>query len=67
MRKHRFYPFTVRRSAIQALIDNPDKTIAEVAADLGIPSGTIFNWKSRFDMAGDEGLQPQRSREVRTR
>jgi len=47
-RKTKSYPESFRREAVR-LADQPDRTATEVAKELGIHVGQIYNWRTQFN------------------
>ena len=47
-RKAKSYPESFRREAVK-LADQPDRTAADVARELGIHVGQIYNWRAQFN------------------
>jgi transposase len=47
-KKTRSYPESFRREAVR-LADQPDRTAADVARELGIHVGQIYNWRTQFN------------------
>ena len=47
-RKTKSYPESFRRDAVK-LADQPDRTAADVARELGIHVGQIYNWRTQFN------------------
>ena len=47
-RKTKSYPESFRREAVK-LADQPDRTAADVARELGIHPGQIYNWRTQFN------------------
>lgn len=47
-RKTKAYPESFRREAVR-LADQPDRTAADVARELGIHVGQIYNWRTQFN------------------
>jgi len=47
-RKTKSYPDSFRREAVR-LADQPDRTAADVARELGIHVGQIYNWRTQFN------------------
>lgn len=47
-RKTKAYPESFRREAVR-LADQPDRTAADVAKELGIHVGQIYNWRTQFN------------------
>jgi transposase len=47
-RKTKSYPESFRREAVR-LADQPDRTAADVAKELGIHVGQIYNWRTQFN------------------
>lgn len=47
-KKTKSYPEAFRREAIR-LADQPDRTAADVARELGIHPGQIYNWRTQFN------------------
>lgn len=47
-RKAKSYPESFRREAVR-LADLPDRTATEVAKELGIHVGQIYNWRTQFN------------------
>lgn len=47
-RKAKSYPESFRREAVR-LADQPDRTATEVAKELGIHVGQIYNWRTQFN------------------
>ncbi|BCO30425.1 transposase [Thiohalobacter sp. COW1] len=47
-RKTKSYPESFRREAVR-LADQPDRTAADVARELGIHVGQIYNWRTQFN------------------
>jgi len=46
-KKTKSYPESFRREAVK-LADQPDRTAADVAGELGIHFGQIYNWRRQF-------------------
>jgi transposase len=46
--KTRSYPDAFRREAVR-LADQPGRTAADVAKELGIHPGQIYNWRTQFN------------------
>ena len=46
-RKTKSYPESFRREAVR-LADLPDRTATDVAKELGIHVGQIYNWRTQF-------------------
>ena len=46
-RKTKSYPESFRKEAVR-LADQPDRTAADVARELGIHVGQIYNWRTQF-------------------
>jgi transposase len=47
-KKTKAYPESFRREAVR-LADMPDRTAADVARELGIHVGQIYNWRTQFN------------------
>lgn len=47
-KKTKSYPEAFRREAVR-LADQPDRTAADVARELGIHVGQIYNWRAQFN------------------
>jgi len=47
-RKTKAYPESFRREAVR-MADQPDRTAADVARELGIHVGQIYNWRTQFN------------------
>ena len=47
-RKTKSYPESFRREAVR-LADQPDRTAADVAKELGVHVGQIYNWRTQFN------------------
>ena len=47
-KKTQSYPESFRREAVR-LADLPDRTAADVARELGIHPGQIYNWRTQFN------------------
>ncbi len=47
-KKTKAYPESFRKEAVR-LADLPDRTAADVARELGIHVGQIYNWRSQFN------------------
>lgn len=47
-KKTKSYPESFRREAVR-LADQPDRTAADVARELGIHPGQIYNWRTQFN------------------
>lgn len=47
-RKTNSYPESFRREAVR-MADQPDRTAADVARELGIHVGQIYNWRTQFN------------------
>jgi len=47
-RKRQSYPESFRREAVR-LADQPGRTATEVAKELGIHPGQIYNWRTQFN------------------
>ena len=47
-KKTKSYPETFRKEAVK-LADLPDRTAADVARELGIHVGQIYNWRVQFN------------------
>jgi transposase len=47
-KKTKAYPESFRREAVK-MADQPDRTATEVAAELGIHVGQIYNWRTQFN------------------
>lgn len=47
-KKTKSYPESFRREAVR-LADLPDRTAADVARELGIHVGQIYNWRTQFN------------------
>ena len=47
-RKTKSYPESFRREAVK-LADQPDRTAADVARELGIHPSQIYNWRTQFN------------------
>lgn len=47
-KKTKAYPETFRREAVR-MADQPDRTAADVARELGIHVGQIYNWRTQFN------------------
>jgi transposase len=47
-KKTKSYPEAFRREAVR-LADQPDRTAADVARELGIHVGQIYNWRTQFN------------------
>ncbi len=48
MTKRRKYSESFRKQAVE-LADSPDRTAADVARELGIHPGQIYNWRTQFN------------------
>ena len=46
-RKAKAYPESFRKEAVR-LADQPDRTATDVAKELGIHVGQIYNWRAQF-------------------
>ena len=46
-KKTQSYPESFRREAVR-LADEPDRTATDVARELGITAGQIYNWRTQF-------------------
>ena len=47
-KKTKSYPEAFRREAVR-LADQPDRTAVDVARELGIHPGQIYNWRTQFN------------------
>jgi transposase len=47
-KKTKSYPESFRREAVR-LADQPDRTATDVARELGIHVGQIYNWRTQFN------------------
>ena len=47
-KKTKSYPESFRKQAVK-LADLPDRTAADVARELGIHPGQIYNWRTQFN------------------
>ena len=47
-KKTKSYPESFRQEAVR-LADQPDRTAADVARELGIHPGQIYNWRTQFN------------------
>lgn len=47
-KKTKAYPEAFRRDAVR-MADLPDRTAADVARELGIHPGQIYNWRTQFN------------------
>jgi transposase len=47
-KKTKAYPESFRREAVR-LADQPDRTAPDVARELGIHVGQIYNWRTQFN------------------
>ena len=47
-KKTKAYPESYRKEAVR-LADMPDRTAADVARELGIHVGQIYNWRTQFN------------------
>ena len=47
-KKTKSYPESYRQEAVR-LADQPDRTAADVARELGIHPGQIYNWRTQFN------------------
>lgn len=47
-KKTKSYPESFRREAVR-MADQPDRTAADVARELGIHVGQIYNWRTQFN------------------
>ena len=47
-KKTKSYPETFRKEAVR-LADQPDRTATDVARELGIHPGQIYNWRTQFN------------------
>lgn len=47
-KKTKSYPESFRREAVR-LADQPDRTATDVANELGIHVGQIYNWRTQFN------------------
>jgi len=47
-KKTKSYPESFRKEAVR-LADKPDRTAADVARELGIHPGQIYNWRTQFN------------------
>jgi transposase len=47
-KKTKSYPEAFRREAVR-LADQPDRTAADVARELGISANQIYNWRTQFN------------------
>ena len=47
-KKTKSYPESFRREAVR-LADQPDRTATDVAKELGIHPGQIYNWRTQFN------------------
>lgn len=47
-KKTKSYPESFRREAVR-LADQPDRTAVDVARELGIHPGQIYNWRTQFN------------------
>ena len=47
-KKTKSYPESFRKEAVR-LADQPDRTAADVARELGIHPGQIYNWRTQFN------------------
>ena len=65
MKNRRSYTTLSKLDAIQALKDNPEKSIRQVAILIGVPLGCLLAWKNRYEIGGEKALESKRSREVR--
>jgi transposase len=54
MKTHRSYDSTFREDAI-ALVRRSERNVGAVAADLGIPEGTLWSWYYKAEMAKKKG------------
>ncbi len=65
--KRQQHPEEIKRQAIRLLEDRGDQTAAEVAADLGVASGQLYQWRKELGAvqdrpAGLESLEDENRR-----
>ena len=51
------YPAEFKRDAVELVRSSPERTVAEIAAELGINAQSLRNWvgQARIDAGGGEG------------
>ena len=54
-RKTKSYPESFRREAVR-LADQPDRTATDVAKELGIHVGQIYNWRTQSTSSRKDSL-----------
>ena len=49
MADRRRHPEEFKREAVRLMAERGDKTVEEVAADLGVSSGQLYKWRSQYE------------------
>lgn len=51
------YPAEFKRDAVELVRSSPDRTVAEIATELGVSDQSLRKWvdQSRIDVGGDRG------------
>ena len=51
------YPAEFKRDAVELVRSSPDRTVAEIAAELGVNAQSLRNWvgQAHIDAGGDRG------------
>jgi transposase len=51
------YPAEFKRDAVELVRSSPERTVAEIAAELGVTAQSLRNWvgRARIDAGGDRG------------
>ena len=61
------YPPEFKREAVRLVRSSPDRSIAQIAKDLGVSDNTLRNWVKQFeiDLGEREGLSTEEQEELR--
>ena len=61
------YPPEFKREAVRLVRSSPDRSIAQIAKDLGVSDNSLRNWVKQFeiDLGEREGLNTEEQEELR--
>ena len=52
-RKQKKYPEEFKREAVRLLLARGERTVAEIANDLGVSPKQLYNWRRTYDTEGE--------------
>jgi transposase len=55
-RKQKRYPEDFKREAVRLMMARGDRTVAEIANDLGVSPKQLYNWRRTYGPSAEQGL-----------